>query len=74
MPAAAAEATITPAMVIHTHHADGKAVVPEGTIYTWPDASADPPGRSRKLPDLRHGAGARSGIARCAAQTLSSRT
>ena len=23
-----------------------------------PDASADPPGRARKLPDLRHGAGA----------------
>ena len=34
-----------------------------------PDASADPPGRSRKLPDLRHGAGARGGQPRCAAQS-----
>ena len=33
-----------------------------------PDASGDPPGRPRKLPDLRHGAGARRRQPRCAAQ------
>ena len=34
-----------------------------------PDASGDPPGRPRKLPDLRHGAGARGREPRCAAQS-----
>jgi Cu+-exporting ATPase len=38
-------------------HAD----VPEGTVYTCPMHPADPSGRTRKLPDLRHGAGARTG-------------
>ena len=38
-----------------------------------PDASADPPGRSRKLPDLRHGAGARGGQPGCAAQSRTRR-
>ena len=34
-----------------------------------PDASGDPPGRPRKLPDLRHGAGAGGREPRCAAQS-----
>ena len=38
-----------------------------------PDASADPPGRSRQLPDLRHGAGARGGQPRYAAQSRTRR-
>ena len=38
-----------------------------------PDASADPPGRPRQLPDLRHGAGARGGEPRYAAQSRARR-
>ncbi len=38
-----------------------------------PDASGDPPGRSGKLPDLRHGAGARGGEPRCGAQSRTRR-
>ena len=38
-----------------------------------PDASGDPPGRSRHLPDLRHGAGAGDGHRRRAAQSRTRR-
>jgi Cu+-exporting ATPase len=37
---------------------------PAGTIYTCPMHPGDPSGRTRELPDLRHGAGAGAGLAR----------
>ena len=60
-----AEPTHAPASAAHehAHHAQPPPPpkpAPAGAIYTCPMHPADPPGPSRRLPDLRHGARAGS--------------
>ena len=60
-PAAAPSSPPIPSPISTRPRPSRAPAVPEGTIYTCPMHPADPPGRPGQLPDLRHGAGARTG-------------